>query len=212
MIRAYSPGVIEKAASPRPSCFGRQVATAIYGVAYVIALVIFAAMDGTWLTVMGSRLYKPVLEPLLLPTVNIGPAVGFYLLYTVGLVVFAITPALKADLVLALVFGALLGAVAYGTYDLTNFAAPQSVVVADHDHRHLLGRFRVGGHRGVDDACDARARSALWPDALGHFRFCSNNTHIVIPGRALLRASPESITTFRAISMCRTRVSGYPAL
>lgn len=96
---------------------------AIYGVAYIIALLIFAAMDGTWLTVMGSRLYKPTLEPLLLPTVKIGPAVGFYLLYTVGLVVFAITPALKAGSVIpALVFGALLGAVAYGTYDLTNFA------------------------------------------------------------------------------------------
>ena len=51
------------------------------------------------------------------------PALAFYLLYPVGLVVFAIAPALKSgSLVDALLLGVLLGGITYATYDLTNFA------------------------------------------------------------------------------------------
>jgi uncharacterized membrane protein len=48
---------------------------------------------------------------------------AFYVIYPVGLVVFAITPALRSgSLTEALLLGALVGAVTYATYDLTNFA------------------------------------------------------------------------------------------
>jgi uncharacterized membrane protein len=90
---------------------------------YVLALVVFAAFDLAWLTVMAQRLYRPMLGDILLGTVKIGPAVLFYLIYPVGLTVFAVLPALGASsVVAALAFGALFGLVSYATYGLTNFA------------------------------------------------------------------------------------------
>lgn len=51
------------------------------------------------------------------------PAVIFYLLYLLGLVVFAISPALKEQSwVVAMSLGLLLGLIAYASYDLTNMA------------------------------------------------------------------------------------------
>jgi len=90
---------------------------------YVIALLVFALLDIIWLSIMGPALYKPVLGDILVPEVRMGPAAAFYLMYPVGLVVFAILPAIKSDqLSSALMLGALLGAITYATYDLTNFA------------------------------------------------------------------------------------------
>ena len=95
----------------------------IYFTCYVIAFVLFAALDIAWLTLVGSVLYRPILGDVLAPTVRVIPALAFYLLYPVGLVVFAIAPALKSgSLVDALLLGALLGGITYATYDLTNFA------------------------------------------------------------------------------------------
>lgn len=91
--------------------------------AYLVTFVVFAVIDGTWLYVMGSQLYKPVLGDILLPDIRLGPAVAFYLLFPLGLVIFAVDPALKAgSWNTALVYGALFGLFAYATYDLTNFA------------------------------------------------------------------------------------------
>jgi uncharacterized membrane protein len=54
---------------------------------------------------------------------RVGSAVGFYILYLFGVVYFATMPALKdGGWRRALLSGALLGLVAYGTYDLTNQA------------------------------------------------------------------------------------------
>ncbi|EGP09814.1 hypothetical protein CSIRO_0622 [Bradyrhizobiaceae bacterium SG-6C] len=72
---------------------------------------------------MGPLLYKPVLGDILLPNVRIGPAIAFYAMYPVGILVFAVLPGLRsASLGTAFVLGALLGVIAYATYDLTNFA------------------------------------------------------------------------------------------
>jgi uncharacterized membrane protein len=95
----------------------------IYLYSYAIALVLFAALDIIWLSIMGPAFYRPTLGDILAPVVRMGPALAFYLMYPVGLVVFAILPAVKSDsLTTALVLGGLLGAVTYATYDLTNFA------------------------------------------------------------------------------------------
>jgi uncharacterized membrane protein len=91
--------------------------------AYVLALVVFAAIDLAWLTAMAPRLYRPMLGDILLDTVKIAPAVLFYLIYPVGLTVFAVLPALReGSVVAALALGALFGLVSYATYDLTNLA------------------------------------------------------------------------------------------
>jgi uncharacterized membrane protein len=92
-------------------------------VAYIVTLVLFAALDIAWLTAMGSTLYRPVLGDMLAPTVRVMPAIAFYVVYPIGLVVFAVMPALKSgSLSDALVLGALFGILTYATYDLTNYA------------------------------------------------------------------------------------------
>jgi uncharacterized membrane protein len=94
-----------------------------YVAAYLGALLVFGAIDAAWLYVMGSQLYKPVLGDILAPNVRVGPAVAFYLLFPLGVTIFAIEPAIRSGSVTtALVYGALFGLFTYATYDLTNFA------------------------------------------------------------------------------------------
>jgi uncharacterized membrane protein len=64
---------------------------------YVIALLIFGAVDLTWLSAVGMALYRPILGDILLQSLRVAPAVAFYGLFPIGLVAFAVTPALKAD-------------------------------------------------------------------------------------------------------------------
>jgi uncharacterized membrane protein len=95
----------------------------VYIVAYAAALIVFGILDAIWLTTMTSRLYRPALGEILLENLRFGPALVFYLLYPIGLVVFAAMPALRSGSVgMALAYGALFGLLAYATYDLTNYA------------------------------------------------------------------------------------------
>jgi uncharacterized membrane protein len=67
--------------------------------------------------------YAAEMGGLLRQEPNLVAAAAFYLLYAAGLTLFSVNPGLKADSVLqAMAFGAALGLVAYGTYDLTNLA------------------------------------------------------------------------------------------
>lgn len=92
-------------------------------IAYATTLITFLAIDALWLTVLMGSTYKSYLGELMLAQPRLGPAALFYLLYTVGLVVFAVMPALRADdWKVAAGLGALLGLVAYATYDLSNLA------------------------------------------------------------------------------------------
>lgn len=94
-----------------------------YLATYFAILVPFGLLDAAWLSLMGPRLYRPTLDAILLPGVNVAPAVAFYLIYPIGILVFAVLPALKTGSVAtALVNGALFGVLAYATYDLTNYA------------------------------------------------------------------------------------------
>jgi uncharacterized membrane protein len=94
-----------------------------YLIAYVSTAVVFAALDFVWLSLASSRLYKPEIGAILSDKVQMGPAVAFYLLYVLGMVVFIVLPALRGGSVgTALAYGALFGLVAYATYDLTNMA------------------------------------------------------------------------------------------
>jgi uncharacterized membrane protein len=94
-----------------------------YAILYAAILVPFCLMDGVWLTVMGKLLYRPALGNILLPAPNLPPAIAFYLVYPIGILTFACLPALKAGSVSpAILYGALFGALAYATYDLTNYA------------------------------------------------------------------------------------------
>ena len=97
---------------------------------------IMGIIDALWLGVVANRLYKSQLGPLLLEKPNMAAAVLFYVIYVVGIVVFAVMPAIAAgDWKMALGLGALLGLVAYATYDLTNLATlkgfPIKIVIVD---------------------------------------------------------------------------------
>jgi len=95
----------------------------VYIVAYAAALIVFGILDAIWLTTMTSRLYRPALGEILLDNLRFAPALVFYFLYPIGLVVFAAMPALRTGSAgTALLYGALFGLLAYATYDLTNYA------------------------------------------------------------------------------------------
>jgi uncharacterized membrane protein len=92
-------------------------------VAYAGAMAGMLALDTIWLSIMAGRLYQPQLGDLLAENFRLAPALAFYLLYLFGIVYFAALPALTSGgWRRALLNGALLGLVAYGTYDLTNQA------------------------------------------------------------------------------------------
>ncbi|MEE4373052.1 DUF2177 family protein [Pseudomonas alliivorans] len=94
--------------------------------AYIGTLLAFLILDGIWLGVLMGPTYREWLGPLMLDTPVIGPAVAFYLLYGAGVVIFGVMPALREQRPgRATLYSGLLGLIAYGTYDLTNWATLQ---------------------------------------------------------------------------------------
>ena len=94
--------------------------------AYSGALLAFLVLDGLWLGVLMSSTYKELLGPLMLAQPKWGPAIVFYLMYVLGAVYFVVLPALsRGSARRAALGGAFCGLVAYGTYDMTNWATLQ---------------------------------------------------------------------------------------
>jgi uncharacterized membrane protein len=105
-------------------------------IAYLASAIVFLVLDAAWLTTMADRLYRPALGRLLLDRFELAPAALFYALYVIGIVVFAVAPGLASGRwTTSLGLGALLGLIAYATYDLTNQATlrdwPWRVTLAD---------------------------------------------------------------------------------
>lgn len=94
-----------------------------YLLAYLGSGLVMAVLDAIWLTTVGPRLYRPAIGELLAPEPNLRVAVVFYLIYVAGIVFLAVAPALREpSAVKAVTTGAVLGLIAYATYDLTNQA------------------------------------------------------------------------------------------
>ena len=92
-------------------------------VAYIVTAIVFLGIDTLWLTQVALGMYRRELGTLLLDKPNLPIAGLFYLLFVVGIVVLAILPALNGGTwINALLLGAVLGLVAYGTYDITNLS------------------------------------------------------------------------------------------
>lgn len=90
---------------------------------YIATALIFLIADAFMLKLVLKPLFSDYLGNWLLDDIRVLPAVAFYLFYVAGLLWFVSMPALKSGVAFhALLGGALLGAVAYGTYEFTNFA------------------------------------------------------------------------------------------
>lgn len=94
-----------------------------YALAYAATAFTFLVLDLIWLGYVAKPLYQQEIGPLLLEKFNVAAAVGFYLVFVAGVVIFAVAPALQSgSWKSALLYGALFGFFAYATYDMTNLA------------------------------------------------------------------------------------------
>lgn len=105
-------------------------------VVYLATLVAFAVVDFVWLGLAAKDFYRAGIGHLMGSGFNIPAAVAFYLIYTAGLLFFAVNPAVEhGDWQRAIGLGAAFGFFAYATYDLTNLATlkdwPLNVALAD---------------------------------------------------------------------------------
>ena len=103
---------------------------------FLLVGALFAAIDSVWIGVVANKFYKSQMKSLLLDKPKFTPAIIFYIIAIIGMVVFVVNPALGADSwTYALGHGALLGLVGYATYDLTNASTlkgwPKLVTIVD---------------------------------------------------------------------------------
>lgn len=105
-------------------------------IAYLCTVGVFLAIDFIWLGFVAKNFYASQLEHLMADQVNFVTAGGFYLIYAIGIVIFAVAPALENNQwTHAALYGALFGFFAYATYDFTNQATlkdwPVIVTIVD---------------------------------------------------------------------------------
>ena len=103
---------------------------------YVLTVPVFFAIDILWLGYVAKGFYRKNLAFILSPDVNWPAAISFYLLYIVGIILFAVAPAVeRGSLWKAIVWGGFYGFFTYATYDLTNMALikgwPMKIVIVD---------------------------------------------------------------------------------
>lgn len=102
---------------------------------YLITVPVFFLIDMVWLGFVAKNFYQSQLSHVMGP-VNWPAAIIFYLIFIVGIIIFAVAPALDGGTIgKALLLGVLFGFFTYATYDLTNLATlkdwPLIVVLVD---------------------------------------------------------------------------------
>ena len=90
-------------------------------VLYIATTAVFLILDALMLKFHMEPLFQRALGPQLLADIRVGPAAAFYLAYVAGLIYLVSYPALKtgSDIVVP---AAIIGAMAYGTYEFTSYA------------------------------------------------------------------------------------------
>lgn len=104
--------------------------------AYLATACTFIVVDLIWLGVIAKGFYRQQMGGLLADPINWKAGIAFYLLYPIGVVVFAVAPAMASpSWTSALALGTMLGLFAYGTYDMTNLATlkgwPVTLAIVD---------------------------------------------------------------------------------
>ena len=94
-----------------------------YPIAVIATIVVFSILDFIWLGTVAFSFYETHIGTLLLDAPNWNAGLAFYFMYMAGIFYFAVIPGVRRMSPLrGLLNGALLGFLAYGTYDLTNMA------------------------------------------------------------------------------------------
>ena len=96
-----------------------RLAAGGFGLASLGALVTLGVLDGIWLGVLTKDLYQREMGDLMAPSFRVWTAGLFYVLYPLAIVYLCVhvRPASMRE---AVARGAVLGAAAYGAYNLTN--------------------------------------------------------------------------------------------
>lgn len=105
-------------------------------IAFAATILFFFIIDIIWLAKIARGFYAEQLGDLMTRNVRWGVAITFYILYCIGILIFAVRPGLLAGSVqTAAMWGALFGFFCYATYDLTNLATtrdwPTKMVIVD---------------------------------------------------------------------------------
>jgi uncharacterized membrane protein len=88
---------------------------------YLSTAAVFLILDAIMLSMVMKPLFTRHIGPLLAEPIRIAPAAAFYLAYVAGLVYLVSLPALKTGSPV-LIPAAIIGAMAYGTYEFTSYA------------------------------------------------------------------------------------------
>ena len=92
-------------------------------VAYAAIALVMLALDMLWLGLIARPVYQQGIGHLMAERPNVPVAMLFYVVYPVGLLVFAVLPnVVDPGWAKAAVSAALFGFFAYATYDLSNLA------------------------------------------------------------------------------------------
>ncbi len=92
-------------------------------ITFLVSISMLVVFDLIWIGIVAKNFYRQQLDRIMSSKVNWWAAAVFYLLYTIGLMVFVVVPAMDhGSLMRVFLMGALFGLVAYGTYNLTNLA------------------------------------------------------------------------------------------
>lgn len=89
---------------------------------YAVVFLTMFIIDMVWLRGIAVRWYADGMGPLLTDKPNLLAAAAFYLLFPVGLMIFAVVPGETSSVLKVATMGALFGFFAYATYDLTALA------------------------------------------------------------------------------------------
>ncbi len=88
---------------------------------YISTAAVFLILDAIMLTTVMKPLFERHIADMLIQPIRAAPAAAFYLAYIAGLLYLVSWPALKTGAPI-LIPAAVIGAMAYGTYEFTSYA------------------------------------------------------------------------------------------
>ncbi len=97
-----------------------------YVYASLAAAVVMIALDAVWLKFVLGNIFKNQLGDIMLGSPRWLPAILFYVIYAVGIVVLVVVPKAADSRLDTVLTAAVFGFVAYGTYELSNMATLRS--------------------------------------------------------------------------------------